>query len=194
LRLNTNEDKVDFDAEDGGCFSIKEAVAVCAHLFLNKTNVKGVTQAVFNERLELAKDFWRAVIKIPGFGDKKAKHLTVAAQPVVLKALAKLVFDFSEFGRASDQKALALLLKAIPSGIDFTHNNPIWRYYKMSETDRQAHGLADLANYLPTSGGNRDVGGFENGEMRFGAKHNDIFPLVGDMIRWRLGLPNRHSA
>jgi hypothetical protein len=30
--------------------------------------------------------------------------------------------------------------------------------------------------------------------MRFGAKHNDIYPIVGDMIRWKLGLPSRHSS
>jgi hypothetical protein len=27
--------------------------------------------------------------------------------------------------------------------------------------------------------------------MRFGAKHNDIFPIIGDMIRWKLNLPKR---
>ena len=30
--------------------------------------------------------------------------------------------------------------------------------------------------------------------MRFGAKHNDIFPVLADMIRWKLRLPNRHTA
>ena len=29
--------------------------------------------------------------------------------------------------------------------------------------------------------------------MRFGAKHNDIFPILADMIRWRLDLPSRHQ-
>jgi hypothetical protein len=29
--------------------------------------------------------------------------------------------------------------------------------------------------------------------MRFGAKHNDIYPILGDMIRWKIGLPNRHA-
>ena len=27
--------------------------------------------------------------------------------------------------------------------------------------------------------------------MRFGAKHNDIFPLLADMIRWELNFPSR---
>lgn len=29
--------------------------------------------------------------------------------------------------------------------------------------------------------------------MRFGAKQNDIYPVIGDMIRWKLNLPNRHA-
>jgi hypothetical protein len=29
--------------------------------------------------------------------------------------------------------------------------------------------------------------------MRFGAKHNDIFPILGDMIRWSLKLPSRQA-
>jgi hypothetical protein len=29
--------------------------------------------------------------------------------------------------------------------------------------------------------------------MRFGAKYNDIFPILGDMIRWKVELSNRHQ-
>jgi hypothetical protein len=29
--------------------------------------------------------------------------------------------------------------------------------------------------------------------MRFGNKHNDIYPILADMIRWKLDLPNRHK-
>jgi hypothetical protein len=29
--------------------------------------------------------------------------------------------------------------------------------------------------------------------MRFGAKHNDIYPLLADMFRWKLELPSRHN-
>ncbi len=29
--------------------------------------------------------------------------------------------------------------------------------------------------------------------MRLGAKHNDIYPILGDMIRWALKLPSRHE-
>ena len=51
-----------------------------------------------------------------------------------------------------------------------------------------------LVDYLPSSedGANRNIGALDgSGLMRFGAKHNDIYPIIVDMIRWRLGLPPR---
>jgi hypothetical protein len=44
-------------------------------------------------------------------------------------------------------------------------------------------------------GSNRDVGRFDPATqwMRFGAKHNDIYPIIGDMLRWQIGLPSRHN-
>ena len=37
------------------------------------------------------------------------------------------------------------------------------------------------------------MGSYQGGVMRFGAKHNDIYPILGDMIRWKLDLPSRHT-
>jgi hypothetical protein len=119
----------------------------------------------------------------------------VAAQPVVLKALAKLVYDLAFSNRRPDDadEKLDLLLSSI-SDIDFSHGNPMWRYYELTEEERAKQGLAALATYLPSAeGGNRDVGSYQGGVMRFGAKHNDIHPILGDMIRWRIGLPSRHQ-
>jgi hypothetical protein len=78
---------------------------------------------------------------------------------------------------------------------DFSHNNPVWQYYEMTEEDRVKNNLQGLREYLPSDdeGYNRDIGKFDpsTGWMRFGAKHNDIYPIIGDMIRWSLGLPRR---
>ena len=62
----------------------------------------------------------------------------------------------------------------------------------MKRDDKKFKGLKD---YLPISEGNRDMGSYTGPDFRFGAKHNDIFPLIADMIRWKLGLPPRkHKA
>lgn len=112
---------------------------------------------------------------------------------MVLKALAKLVFDFS-FSNRRPENGTQLTDKLISeiTDIDFSHDNPMWRYYELSGEERKRHGIEGLETFLPPNdGGNRDIGSFQNGFMRFGAKHNDIIPLLGDMLRWKLDLPPR---
>lgn len=181
--------------DDEGALALKDVVAINAILFLNKTNIGGATPAVVDDRKAVAKAFWEAVDAIPNFGDERAKENTVAAQPVVLKALAKLMFDFRFNSRRPENgEELAGKLLDSMSDIDFSHENPMWRYYQMSDNERNDNGLSSLVKYLPPAdGGNRDIGSYQNGQMRFGAKHNDIYPILGDMIRWRLSLPSRNS-
>jgi hypothetical protein len=195
VRLARGE-KVDWDDADTGVMTRKELVAVNAHLILNKSNINSATAGEVDERREVSLQFWEAVRQCDGFGDADARKRTVLAQPVMLKALAKLTFDFA-FGRAKQrsEENLALLLDGM-TDIDFSHDNPIWRYFEMSEAERIKNNLAGLAEYVPEEGtGNRDIGAFDKaaGVMRFGAKHNDIFPILGDMVRFQLGLPSRRK-
>lgn len=194
------KDIVDWQ-NDPGAISWKDLTAINAILFLNKTNIKGAQPGEVAERIEVARRFWEAVNKIDDFGQPQARKKTVAAQPVVLKALAKLVYDYA-FGRGRDQKLLDAVIEGIPN-LNLSPSNPMWRFYEFSQSDREAHGLTGLEAYLPADAPdangnmpNRDIGRFEPADqtMRFGAKHNDIFPLLGDMIRWRLKLPSRHSS
>ncbi|MEH7472356.1 DNA sulfur modification protein DndB [Priestia megaterium] len=189
----SSKDKVDWTNDDGS-FTRKDIVAVNAHLILNKSNINSATPILVKPRLGIAKRFWEAVNQIPGFGEEDARAKTVAAQPVVLKAIAKLTYDFA-FGRYSDEELLNKLLDGI-TDLDFSHDNFMWRYYQLSSEEVDEHGLTTLKSYLPdNSTGNRDIGNYdlETGWMRFGSKHNDIFPIIGDMIRWKLDLPNRHK-
>jgi hypothetical protein len=184
-------------SEDRGVISRKDLIVVNAHLMLNTSNVKGATPTDVGNKTELAMRFWEAINRIPWFGESGAKQRSVAAQTVVLKALAKLFHDFA-WGKHRNEDHRDRLIAGIENGeIDFSHDNPMWRYYEMSTDEREAHGLSALREYLPsdTDGANRDVGKFDPTEsvIRFGAKHNDIYPLLGDMIRWRLQLPPRHS-
>lgn len=177
---------------DKGYIARKDLIGINAILFLNKTNVTGASPQDVQEKCEYARQFWEAVNEIDGFGEDNAKQKTVAAQPVVLKALAKLAYDFG-YGRHKDVNHLQTLLMGI-SRISFSHDEPMWRYYQLNEEERVKRGLEGLRDYLPDeSGANRDLGAFneEDRVMRFGAKHNDIYPILGDMIRWKLGLPSR---
>jgi hypothetical protein len=187
-----NRDIQGFDDDDGS-MSRKDVVGVNAHLFLNKSNITNAqAMGIDDEKKAVASRFWKQVVSIRGIGQPEGRKITVAAQPVVLKALAKLTYDFA-FGRAQNAVALELLLRSIPT-FDFSHENPMWRYYLMTDESRTAAGLSGLRAYLPATEGNRDIGSPDsNGFMRFGAKHNDIYPLIADMVRWKVGLPNRHA-
>jgi len=180
---------------DNGSLSRKDVVAINAILFLNKTNIGGATPVMVTPKQEVAYQFWETVLQISDFGEKRAKEKTAAAQPVVLKALAKLVFDFAFSNRrgANSEQQLETLFNGMTE-VDFSHDNPMWRYFEFDENQRKAHGLETLKAWLPEedTSVNRDLGSFQGVVMRFGAKHNDIYPLIGDMIRWRLGLPSRH--
>lgn len=182
-------------AADTGEMVLKDVVAVTSLAFLNKSNAAGATPAIVEPRQNVVLRLWQRISEIPGFGDAGAKEKTVAAQSVVLKALAKLAFDLNFSNRRPDDGAdLFEMMLAKFDEVDFSHQNPIWRYFDLSAEAVEKAGLKELEAWLPPTdtGANRDVGSFQGGFMRFGAKHNDIYPIIGDMIRWQVGLPNRH--
>jgi hypothetical protein len=198
IGIKTTDREVKDWAVDDGAMLRKDLAAINAIAFLNKTNAKAATPAVVEERKGQLARLWEAIASLPGFGEQGAKSHTVAAQPVVLKALAKLAFDllFSNRRPENGEELFDHLVSGLET-IDFSHNNTMWRYYQMTETERNDPNIAGLSQYLPNGGvvtadSNRDVGAYQGGVMRFGAKHNDIFPILGDMIRWKLRLPNRH--
>lgn len=194
------EDVVDGDQadwhKDTGRWTFKDLAAVNAVLFLNKTNIANATPVDVEQKREIGQRAWAAIASVDGFGEVGARSKTVMAQPVVAKAVGKLVYDLG-FGRRRDSSSDAHLEKLLDNlaSVDFSHTNPCWRYYEMTEQERIKENLAGLGDYLPQEdGSNRDIGRFDPGTkwMRFGAKHNDIYPILGDMIRWQLQLPSRH--
>jgi hypothetical protein len=197
LGMHISDSEVKDWSEDIGALVLKEVVAINAIAFLNKGNVAGATPAVVEPREAAVFQLWSRISEIPEFGSNRAKEKTVAAQPVVLKALAKITYDLNFSNRKPDNAASLFehFLEQLPN-TDFSHNNPMWRYYQMSEDERAATGIEGLANYLPEEGGtaNRDIGAYQGGLMRFGAKHNDIYPILADMVRWSTGLPSRRDA
>ncbi len=180
-------------SEDTGGLMLKDVVAINAIAFLNKGNISGATPAVVEPREGTVLRLWERIIDIPHFGADRAKEHTVAAQPVVLKALAKIAYDLN-FSNRKPEDAEQLYEKFLDgiNTVDFSHRNPVWNYYGLSSEGRDNPNFSGLVNYLPPDdGANRDVGSEQGGFMRFGAKHNDIFPLLADMIRWQMKLPSR---
>ena len=197
LQMHLSDIDIKDWAEDNGALTLRDAVAVNAIAFLNKGNIAGATPAVIEPRESVVYDLWSRIGEIPEFGSDRAREKTVAAQPVVLKALAKIAYDLN-FSNRKPSNAEGLwqkFLDRIPE-IDFSHGNPMWRYYEFDQEQRIASGIEGLSAYLADESGtaNRDIGAFQGGLMRFGAKHNDIYPILADMIRWSLDLPSRRET
>jgi len=183
-------------ASDNGEMPMKDVVAVSSLAFLNKSNASGATPAVVEPRQNVVHRLWSTIREIDGFGEVGAKEATVAAQPVVLKALAKLTYDLNFSNRRPDN-GLELFDGLMESlhRIDFSHQNPIWRFFELSDDEIVENDLQDLSDWLPNldSNANRDIGSVQGRFVRFGSKHNDIFPILGDMIRYMSDLPSRHK-
>lgn len=195
------KDKVNWDERE---FGYKDLTAVNAVLFMNKTTTKGASAIDVEEKTAGANTFWQLVTDKAGWtahGAENMKKATVLGQPVVLKALAKLWYDYNwgrntELNTPENRQRFVEGLSTNPD-LNFSHDNPMWRYYELPQREREDYGIAKLAEYLPIEAeGNRDIGKWDpHGKVfRFGAKHNDIFPIIGDMIRWKLGLPKRHKS
>ena len=120
----------------------------------------------------------------------------MAARPVVLgnRLQRSPMTSISATGDPITRMIERVVPRQIPN-IDF-HENPMWRYYEMSNEQRDEAGITGLATALPDDMGtaNRDIGAYQSGLMRFGAKHNDIYPILADMIRWAAGLPSRRDT
>lgn len=182
--------------KDEGVISRKDLISINALLFLNKTTINGASPSDINAKEDYGCRFWGAVSQIPYWGEPGAKRNTIAAQPVVLKALAKLVYDFG-YGRDENAEYLERIFLSIEDGtIDFSHTNLMWRYFELTPEERAevCPGLEDAIT-PEEAGFNLDLGNFDttNQLMRFGAKHNDIQRHLADIIRWKLNLPKRKA-
>ena len=168
----------------------KEAVAINSLLFTKRNNMKGARPSDVKDRQDLAYKFWETILQIPGVLEKDS-----VARPVMLKALASITYVLHKSG---DLANLETLFSEIPK-FDFSHVNPLWRYYTLSAKEREKHGLNGLETYLaPEEDGTvRTVGIFKadangkGGRMHWSMQHNTVVPILEDMIRWKLELPPR---
>ena len=136
--------------------------------------------------------FWERITSCSDFGSEGARSKTVLQQPIVLTSLAKLVFDLA-YGVPSirDEDGLKLLYSEIrDNNLDFSHQNPIWCALFDSNEER-AERFPGIEKFVHVPiGTNLDAGNFDeiNSWVRFGSRHSDIRPRLGDVIRYKVGL------
>ena len=167
-------------------------------LLVHGANVKDATpQSQVDAKLPFIKRFWEVVQRIDGFVEPQQRTKTVAGQPVVLKALAKLAHDHA-YGvpKLVDEEGLKKLYAAIQTKqLTFGHTDELWQALFMSDEERAAKFGPGINDYVHVTAQTKP-GEFDklNGWVRFGTAHNDIYPRIGDLIRWKLGLKNRGAA
>ena len=128
--------------------------------------------------------------RVPGFGRGGAKKATVLAQPVVLKGIAKLAHELG-YGKPSvrDESALATLWASLADKtLDLGHSNDAWRSLMLTPQEREKL-LPGVGSFVHVPlGTNLDAGTYDpnTGWVRYGAKHNDIYRRIGDLIRYQL--------
>jgi hypothetical protein len=136
--------------------------AINARLLLNHGSIDNAKGSVVAPRLEDARSFWSAVLALPDVMDRKT---SLAAQPAMLKAIAKCYYDL-KWARGSGRKALPAdtatkFLAALPN-VDFSHKNVAWQ----------------------TAGGNKHIGSVHpDGTFRFSPSHNEIVPILTAVLR-----------
>mgnify|MGYP001408870966 CR=1 FL=1 len=198
LPFKPSEKDVSDWKKDEGSITRKDVNTVTCLLCLGKGTSKSATPALLNQRRAFLEKFWEAIVNVPHFGEPGAKANTVLAQPVVLKAIAKLAHDLC-FGHQNirDRKGYEKLYAGLRSGeLDFSHGNEMWTALMLSNEQRKSKfpGIEKFV-FVPAET-NLDAGVIDktNNWVRFGSKHNDIFPRLGDTIRWRLKLAPRPSV
>jgi hypothetical protein len=194
----TDRDVTDWRQDDGS-LARKDINNVTCLLCLGKSNSKGSTPALIKSRTSIMDHFWKTIMDMPHFGENNAKSNTLLAQPVVLKALAKLCYDLY-FGHTSIQniehyKKLITSLKN--NDINFSHNEEMWTGLFIETNEERAQKFPGMEKYVfVPNETNLDAGIHDktNNWIRFGNRHNDIFPRLGDIIRWKLNLDPRPSV
>ena len=184
---------------DHNVISIKDLGVISALLFINKTTPNNANPSQVDAMMDIALRFWEAIDTIEDLDDPNARDYTVAAQPVVLKALAKTAYMLSN-GKTADEEQLEKFLDGI-SEIDFSHENPLWRYFNLTDEERESEGLEGVRKFLAEGTEGKFAAKLlsawnpELEQVKYATAHNDIYPVLGDLIRYTLDLPSReHRA
>lgn len=181
-------------SDDLGAISRKDLTSINARLFLNQTNINKATtyKSKVNDMKSVADRFWCAVNKLDFLGEAGSKQVTVAAQPIFLKALAKLTYDFSN-GTYKKTNSIDIFFDELGK-LDTSHQNPVWRYFLLTEEERVNLELTSLADYFPEDIETKSkvktfcIYNEDQNIIKFGGNHNDIYPILVEMIRYSMGL------
>jgi len=153
-------EKGQVDWDDKEWIRLDSLNTINARLLLNHGNIDNAKGSVVAPRIDDGTEFWKSVLAIPNVTDRSK---SVAAQPAMLKAIAKCYYDL-KWARGSGRKALPAdisekFLAALPL-VDFSHSNQVWR------------GVTKATGSV-----------YPDGTFRFAPTHNEIVPILSSALR-----------
>lgn len=169
-----------------------DLVNTCAILFRGAFNQSGITPGDVLGNEGYADSFWQALSEQPGWGVDSWEKLTLLAHPTMLKGMAFLVRSFHNGEEARDKTAAHAkrdaIIEAIRAGVvDFTHANPLWRVYLMSQAERD-EAFPGIEDYITPDAVRRPYGTWDEdaGRLQFGPNTRDISRYLADLVRYQL--------
>ena len=143
---------------------------------------------------EIGDRFFDAVKSVKGFGQPDSKNKTLIAQQVVMKGIARLLFDclYAKGQSNTGPEHADMIIEVIKSGkLTFNHSDDFWQALFMDPEERKQK-FPGIENYVHVKQGSGFLAGaMVNGQVRFGSNTNDIYRRIGDLLRYKLGLPPR---
>ncbi|QSQ23160.1 hypothetical protein JY651_50155 [Pyxidicoccus parkwayensis] len=169
-----------------------DLVNTCAILFRGAFNQSGITPLDVRGSEDYADGFWAALAKQPGWNTPGWDKLTLLAHSTMLKGMAFLVRSFHNGEEARDPEAAHAkrdaIIQAIADGkVDFTHTNPLWRVYLMSQEDREAK-FPGIEDFITPDAIRRPYGTWDEdaGRLQLGPNTRDIARYLADLVRYQL--------
>ncbi len=167
-----------------------DLVSSNAMLFAGATNQAGIIASRVLPYADYGRTFWKAVAAQDHFGEDGWEAKTLLSEPVMIKALAQLAYTFHDSRESDEEQRKQFIADLAAKKINFSHQDPLWAIYFKSDEERATID-PKLNDYLTPDAGRKSYAVWQGDRLAFASNTRDIARYLGDLIRWKLGMPPR---
>lgn len=167
-----------------------DLVSSNALLFAGATNQAGIVANAVTPYIEYGRAFWQAIAAQDHFGVDGWESKTLLSEPVMIKALAQLAYTFHDSREKNTEIRDRFISDIAAKKLNFSHTDPLWSIYFKNDQEREQVDPR-LNDYLTPDAGRKSYAVRQGDRLVFASNTRDIARYLGDLIRWKLGLPCR---
>jgi hypothetical protein len=167
-----------------------DLVSSNAMLFAGATNAAGIIPGKVAPHIAYGRAFWTAIAARDHFGEDGWETTTFLSESVIIKALAQLAYTFHESREKDHDPRDRFIADLQAKKIDFSHQDPLWGMYFKTDAEREAIDPR-LNDYVTPDSDRKSYAVWQGDQLAFASNTRDIARYLGDLIRWKLGLPCR---